>query len=90
MADEIEKTGGPGAQDKAIEAAVLQQLLALYPIQLTLADLSREIAGADEDFALTDAVERAVRELSAAGLIHRNGDVVIPSRAALLLEELLG
>jgi hypothetical protein len=31
-----------------------------------------------------------VRELSAAGLAHRNGDVVLPSRAALRSDELLG
>lgn len=86
----MNETRSPSAQDMAVEAAVLRQLLALHPIQLTVADLSREIGGEAGDFAQTDAVERAVRELSAAGLAHRNGDVVIPSRAALRLEELLG
>jgi hypothetical protein len=86
----MEEIRGPSAQDATIEAAVLRQLLALHPIQLTLAELSREIAGEHEDFALTDAVERAVRELTAAGLVHRNGEVVLPSRAAVRLDELLG
>jgi predicted transcriptional regulator len=86
----MEEIRDPGAQDATIEAAVLRQLLALHPIQLTLAELSREIAGEREDFAMTDAVERAVRELAAAGLVHRNGEVVLPSRAALRCEELLG
>lgn len=80
----------PGAEDTAIEAAVLRQLLALHPVQLTLRELQREIAGEAGDFALTDAVERAVRDLAAAGLAHRSGDVVLPSRAALRLDELLG
>lgn len=80
----------PAAEDRATEAAVLRQLLALHPTQLTLEDLEREIAGEKGDFALLDAVERAVRELVAAGLVHRNGEVVLPSRAALRLDELLG
>jgi hypothetical protein len=79
----------PGAEDTAVEAAVLRQLLALHPVQLTLTELQREI-GEPGDFALTDAVERAVRDLAAAGLAHRSGDVVLPSRAALRLDELLG
>lgn len=80
----------PAAEDKAIEAAVLRQLLALYPAQLTVEELNREIAGEEGGFALVDAVERAVRELAASGLVHRNGEVVLPSRAALRLDELFG
>lgn len=85
--DEIRK---PVKEDTAVEAAVLRQLLALHPVQLTVDDLVREIAGESTGFAPQDAVERAVRELSAAGLAHRSGDVVIPTRAALRLDELLG
>lgn len=81
----------PTAQeDAAVEAAVLRQLLSLHPVQVTLAELRHELAGEAEDFAQRDAVERAVRELAAAGLAHRNGEVVLPSRAALRCEELLG
>jgi hypothetical protein len=86
----LKKIRNPAAEDRATEAAVLRQLLALHPIQLTLEELSREIAGEEADFASKDAVERAVRELTAAGLVHRNGEVVLPSRAALRLDELLG
>jgi hypothetical protein len=88
--DGMKKTRTPAAEDEAIEAAVLRQLLALYPVQLTLEELTREITGEEGDFASNDAVERAVRELAAAGLVHRNGEVVLPSRAALRLEELFG
>lgn len=84
--DEIQTTGN---EDTMIEAAVLQQLLALYPVQLTLNDLKREIAGEDSEFPLRDAVDRAVRELTAAGLALRNGEVILPSRAALRFDELL-
>jgi hypothetical protein len=86
----VNETRAPGADDAAIEAAVLRQLLALHPVQLTLGELVREIAGDAEDFALVDAVERAVRELGAAGLAHHSGDVVLPSRAALRFDDLLG
>jgi len=88
--DGVRKIRDPAADDEAIEAAVLRQLLALYPVQLTIKELKREIAGEENDFALVDAVERAVRELAAAGLVHRNGEVVLPSRAALRLDELFG
>lgn len=88
--DGMKETRNPAADDEATEAAVLRQLLALYPVQLTLKELSREIAGEEQDFASKDAVERAVRELAAAGLVHRNGKVVLPSRAALRLDELFG
>jgi hypothetical protein len=86
----MDETRSPSAQDTAVEAAVLRQLLALHPIQLTVGELAREIGGETPDFAQTDSVERAVHELTAAGLAHRNGEVVIPSRAALRLDELLG
>jgi hypothetical protein len=87
--------GTTGADDATIEAAVLRQLLALYPVQMTVDELVRELADEETeaggaDFALRDAVERAVRELGAAGLLHRNGEVVVPSRAALRFDELLG
>jgi response regulator RpfG family c-di-GMP phosphodiesterase len=86
----MDETRNPSAQDITIEAAVLRQLLALHPTQLTVGELAREIGGETADFAQTDAVERAVRELAAAGLLHRIGDIVIPSRAALRLDALLG
>lgn len=76
-------------EDARIEAAVLRQLLALHPIHLTLDEVVREIAGQDGEFRLQDAVKRAVRELTAAGLVHRSGEVVLPSRAALRFDELL-
>jgi hypothetical protein len=90
MVGDRDENRSPRAQDAAIEAAVLRQLLALHPVQLTVEELVREIVGETADFAHADAVERAVHELTAAGLTHRSGDVVIPSRAALHLDELLG
>ncbi len=84
--DEIRNTA---EEDTALEAVVLRQLLALHPIQLTLDELLREIAGEPGDFGPTDAVERAVRDLTAVGLVNRSGDLVLPSRAALRFDQLL-
>jgi len=88
--EDMDETRSPSMQDTTIEAAVLRQLLALHPVQLTLGEVVREVTGESSAFALVDAVERAVRELAAAGLVHRCGEIVLPSRAALRFEELLG
>ena len=75
-----------GDEDRACEAAVLHHVLALHPTPLTLADIQRELNV--EDFGKRDAVERAVRDLVASGLLHRNEALVVPSRAALHFEQL--
>ena len=75
--------------DAASEAAVMQLVLDLHPTVLTVAELVREIAGEDPGFAQRDAVERAVRDLVGAGLLHRNEQFAIPTRAAIRFSELL-
>jgi hypothetical protein len=76
-------------QDAATEAAVLQRLLDLHPVQLTEEELVREVADQPADFAARDAIDRAVRELSGAGLLHRRDSFVLPTRAALRFNELV-
>jgi hypothetical protein len=75
--------------DLATESAVLQRLLDLHPVQLTVAELVREIGGEQPSFAERDAIERAVRDLGGAGLLHHTSDLVLPTRAALRFSELL-
>lgn len=84
-----EEMRSTAAEDAAIEAAVLQQLLALHPAQITLEELVREMAGTEPGFAERDAIDRAVRDLGAAGLLHRHEAFVLPTRAALRFSELL-
>ncbi len=84
-AEEISGTGGGGA----IEAVVLRQALVLHPAQATIDELILEIAADPFDFGERDAIERAVRDLARSGLLHRNGDFVFPTRAALRFDELL-
>ena len=75
--------------DVATESAVLQLVLDLHPTLLTESELVREVAGERAGFAEQDAVQRAVRDLSGAGLLHRRDEFAIPTRAALRFSELL-
>ena len=77
------------AEDVDVESAVLRQLLDLHPARLTVAELMREVGGDRGGFAEHDAIERAVRELAAVGLLHRGDEFVTPTRAALRFSELL-
>jgi hypothetical protein len=77
------------AEDEGVESAVLRQLLDLHPMHLTLAELMRELGGDGGSFADRDAVERAVRDLAAVGLLHKGADFVTPTRAALRFSELV-
>ena len=87
---EIDDKRWAGGEDAAVEAAVLRQLLLIHPVQVTVEELIVDGAADPEAFAERDAIERAVRELARAGLVHRNGEFAIPSRAALRSDELLG
>jgi type IV secretory pathway protease TraF len=77
-------------EDRVFELAVLQQVLAIHPNPVTLTELVDEIAGKGCDFAQRDAIERAVHALAGCGLLHRSEALVLPSRAALRFDELLG
>ena len=77
-------------EDSRVEAALIQRVLDLHPTRVTADELVRDLAGEDADFAARDAVERAIRELTGAGLLHRTDDgFVTPTRAAVHLGELL-
>jgi predicted transcriptional regulator len=76
-------------EDMAVESAVLQQVLALHPTAVTVEELTRELGEERDSFAERDAIERAVRDLAGAGLVHRSEHFVLPTRAALRFDELL-
>lgn len=77
------------AEDEGLESVVLRQLLDLHPTRLTLTELVREVGGNRGGFAERDAIERAVRDLAAVGLLHQGDGFVTPTRAALRFSELL-
>jgi hypothetical protein len=85
---EIDDIRTPAEADTRTEATVLRWLLAQHPIQITFDELLRDVCEEPEGFAERDALERAIRELTTSGLVHRNGEFVVPSRAALRFDEL--
>lgn len=80
-------------KDEREEAAVLRQVLEYHPATLTQDELVRELtAGGSKAFSDVDAIERAIRDLAATGLLHRPGEdgIVRPTRAAVRYSELTG
>jgi hypothetical protein len=63
-------------EDQRKQGAVMALVLSEHPTLLTLGDLMMEIDG-------EDAVSRAVRDLTAVGLLRRGGGSVLATRAAL-------
>lgn len=86
---ETDDSSTTAAGDARTEAAVLHQVLRFHPIQLTVAELVREVGGGSPSYAERDAIERAVRDLVAAGLLHDRDTFVTPTRAAHRFSELL-
>lgn len=74
--------------DDAIQRAVLGCLLEFHPTRLSQAELLRELSADPDDFSRRDAIDIAVRDLIAAGLLRRDGDSIIPTRTLLRAEEL--
>ena len=90
-ADAPAGSSSPIASDPdAAERVALTHVLILHPTHLTIPELVREITAGSEDFTEGDAIDCAVRDLSGAGLLHCPGGVVMPTRAALRFDALLG
>jgi hypothetical protein len=78
------------AQDLRDQGVVLTHVLAVHPTHLIVPELVREVTAGASDFAEDDRMERAVRDLTGLGLLHCPGGVVVPTRAAIRFNELLG
>jgi hypothetical protein len=77
-----------GAEDdRQVESAVLRMVLD-EPDHMTLAELQLAMRRGPDEFASADEVERAVRELVGAGLLHVPAGLVLPSRAAVYVSGL--
>jgi hypothetical protein len=93
MQDKPSGGGDEGAattaqQDAYDQAMALREVLLIYPELLTLAELVRLRTVASTEFSDCDRVMRAVRDLTACGLIHRCGELVLPTRAAVHFDSL--
>lgn len=72
---------GNRTDDAATQRAVLSLVLDEHPALLAADEIGREIGAGD-------AVERAMLDLSGAGLIRQDGETVFPTRAALHFDRL--
>jgi hypothetical protein len=94
MADENPKgrasldPSSPAGEDRRTESAVLALLLDEHPIQLTMEELIVVLCADPDRGDPEDAGKRAVCELVGAGLVHRHGGFLTPTRAALYLQRL--
>jgi len=75
-------------QDDRDQAAVLRHVLFLYPEGLTLEELIRELGSFSGSCSQRDPFERAVRDLTATGLLHQVGPLVLPTRSAVVFHRL--
>ncbi|HET7052510.1 MAG TPA: hypothetical protein VFI09_01165 [Solirubrobacterales bacterium] len=73
----------PADVDRKAEWAVLAYLLDEHPDQFTIPEVSRVMNEGKTGFDSEDAVERAIRQLVSAGLLHCCGGFVLPTKAAL-------
>lgn len=78
----------PSAEDAKAERAVLALLLEKHSAQLMIPEVSRALNAHPGGFSSDDAVERAVRELDGAGLVHCRGGFVAATCAALYFARL--
>jgi hypothetical protein len=74
-------------QDDRDQRAVLQEVLQIYPEVLTLEELLRHFGAFNSG---RDSIERAVRDLAAAGLLRPDTKpLVMPTRAAVRFDQLV-
>lgn len=75
-------------EDVAHERVVLSAVLEVHPGQISEAELICEHG--DDSSSTRDAFERAIADLTRVGLLHRHGEFVLPTRAAVRIKELWG
>jgi hypothetical protein len=78
----------PAEEDARTERMVLRRVLELHPTHLTLPELAADLCKDPDDFAEGDALARAVRDLTVAGLLRTNGVIVMATRAAIHFDRL--
>lgn len=75
------------SEDAIAQAGVLGFVIDEHPDHMTTSELLRAMCRRVEDFGEADTFERAIRELVGAGLLHRHGEFIVPTRAALFMSQ---
>ncbi len=70
-------------EEAMVGRAVLALVLSLSPTRLTIYELARELSRGPED----QAVENVIRDLVGAQLLRLDGPFVVPTKAAMYLEQ---
>jgi hypothetical protein len=78
----------PTSDHVKAEQAVSALLLDAHPAHLSIDEIVRELTDCPDQFGPRDRVNNAVRDLIAAGLVHRHGAFAFASRAAVRFDEL--
>jgi hypothetical protein len=71
-----------------METSALRHVLTERPTIFRLCDLVRELAKDPDDPYHRDAVEVSVTELAKVGLLYRQGECVLPTPAAVCVQEM--
>ena len=83
------RDGNPEREDREDQASVLRTVIDLHPVQVSVSELISELALDPSEFSERDRIERAVRDLSGVGLLHRHAflnrpdALIVPTRAAI-------
>jgi hypothetical protein len=75
-------------EDDRDQEAILAHLLAEHPDQLTITELAREMRPDEPVSPPPDWLQRGLRDLVGIGLLHRSGETIRPTRAALRFNHL--
>lgn len=85
---DIEGASTTAEMDDRDQAAVLREVLFIYPEVLTHDELARQLTFVSDAFGQRDRIERAVRDLNGVGLLHQVGPLVLPTRTAVVFNRL--
>jgi hypothetical protein len=75
-------------EEDLAQQAVLAILLDAHPAQRTTEEVARELTDRPDEFGERDRIDNAIRDLVGAGLLHRHGQFVFATRAAVRFAEL--
>jgi hypothetical protein len=76
-------SGRARLSDESWQTSVLSLVLLMHPAFWSAEELRREMLADGQSFSEVDAHDRAVRDLIAAGLLRREGNSILATRAAM-------